>query len=303
MADQRINEFDERPLLLNREQSFIIGAMAFLEYLKSIVVDQNLSSVAHLRRFTKVANGQRIDLCPWTGFSTPLFIYLTETMIIVRRKRRATLPNRSKASPVSTAEADGDLSRAREIYEKALNHIAPPAMSVPDTQDPTTPVDHLFAVDTIMQLTILMELTLEFPQVAMEYYPNLQKAPDLKLEARRMALDFAISILSVVPRISQSSGCNNLIPIQLIGVGSALQSSAARSSQTADLQTWRNLVVRRMKWIHERHGVPTVLRMIQVLETVWLRADELDRTRTDSSGPTIHWMDIMIGDMPEELYG
>ncbi|PIA89063.1 hypothetical protein CB0940_06823 [Cercospora beticola] len=303
MADQRINEFDERPLLLNREQSFIIGAMGFMEYLKSIVVDQDFSSVAHLRRFTKVADGQPIYLCPWTGFSTPLFIYLTETMIIVRRKRRAVLLSRSKTSPASTAGADEDLSRAREIYEKALNHMAPPAISVPDTQDPTTPIDHLFAVDTIMQLTILLELTLAFPQIAMEYYPSLQKASDLTLEARRMALDFAISVLSVVPGIPQDSGCNNLIPIQLISVGSALQASAARSSQTADLQTWRNLVVRRMNWIHERHGVPTVLRMIQVLETVWLRADELDSTRTDSSGPTIHWMDIMIGDMPEELYG
>ncbi|PPJ60701.1 hypothetical protein CBER1_03439 [Cercospora berteroae] len=303
LADQRINEFDERPLLLNREQSFIIGAMAFMEYLKSIVVDENLSSVACLRRFTEVANGQPIYLCPWTGFSTPLFIYLTETMIIVRRKRRATLLNRAKTPPASTAEPDEGLSRAREIYGKALNHSAPPAMSVPDTQDPTTPIDHLFAMDTIMQLTILLELTLAFPQVAMEYYPNLQKAPDLKLEARRMSLDFAISVLSVVPRIPQHSGCNNLIPIQLISVGSALQASAARSSQSADLQTWRSLVVRRMDWIHQRHGVPTVLRMIQVLKTVWLRADESDRTRMDSSGSTIHWMDIMIGDMPEELYG
>ncbi|KAK6008138.1 hypothetical protein QM012_000041 [Aureobasidium pullulans] len=77
----------DKPPLLTRQQSFIVGAMAFLECLASIIIDQPIDVLQYLRPFTRIAEDQRIYPNPWTGVSTPLFIILAEVATLIRQKR------------------------------------------------------------------------------------------------------------------------------------------------------------------------------------------------------------------------
>jgi hypothetical protein len=301
--------------LLDREQSFIVGAMTYLECLTSIIVDQSAESLDYLHRFATLVPGQRVYPNPWTGISTPLFIYLAEAATIIRRQLRFL----SQAKQCSAPDAE-ITSSASKLYRSVLAYRPPLVTAVDDTQDANTPLTHLFAMDTIYRLVILLELTQFFPEIVARDSP--------KRGVLQLTLDLAIAILTIVSDLTETSGANVMLTIPLVSAGSALQTIessprdidhgydldsesfdtlcgqiTALKYRPAILQAWRNQVAGWVERLYSRVGLASVKRMSVLLEAVWQRADEANDPGKVATGSMIHWMNVMIEDGLETLLG
>lgn len=305
----------QESLLLDREQSFIVGAMAYLECLASIITDQPLASLKYLRRFAMLTQEQKVYPNPWTGISTPLFIYLAASAALIRHKRCR------RSEDEQYPETDSELaSQARELYGQVLAHRTPAESTVEDTQDENTPVTHLLLVDAIIRLVILLELTQVFPELI-----GLDRSPS---ELRKSSLNLAIAVLSLVAELPISSGVNIMLSIPLLSAGSALQAiesvpknngySCDLTSDSLDalcgqvtalkhrpavLQIWRSQVVQRFEQLYHRVKLAPVKRLLFILEAVWCRADEASTSDTFTAGTLIYWMDVMTEEGLESLFG
>lgn len=315
MVDEGIQDTPKESFEPDREQSFIIGAMAYLECLASIIVDQPVESLNYMVRFATLTQGRRVYPNPWTGISTPLFIYLAGTATLVRRKRRLV------SLGGQCSDVDLELTRsARELYGLVLAHHPPSAISVDDTQDANTPLAHLFVMDTVFRLVILLELTQDFPEVITHDQPLR--------EVRQASLDLAIAVLTMVSDLPESSGANIMLSVPLLIAGSALQTVepisrnihyrydlsstsfdalcgqiAALKHCPATLRMWRGQVTWRLEQLYHRVGLAPVKRVIAILEVVWHRADKASDSGTSSSGTLVHWMDVMTEERLETLFG
>ncbi|EMD68571.1 hypothetical protein COCSADRAFT_178369 [Bipolaris sorokiniana ND90Pr] len=315
LLDEGIHDTPKDPVVLDREQSFIIGAIVHQECLLSIVIDQPVESLQYLLHFATLAQEQRVHPHPFTGISTPLFIYLAESFALVRQKRNL----------MSQGERGSDYDvqisrRARELYMLVLAHRPPLVTSVDDTQDPNTPLSHLFAVDAMLRLVILLELIQSFPKVTLDDAPTRQ--------VRQTRLDLAIAILTIVSDLPEPSGANIIISIPLLSAGSALQSTestprnihqgydlssnsldalrsqiAALMHRPATLQMWRDQVSWRVERLRSRVNVAPVKRISAILEAVWHQADKAANSGTCTSRNMVHWMDVMIEGRLETLFG
>lgn len=315
MSDEGVHDTSKKPVALDREQSFIIGAMVHQECLLSIIIDQPVESLQYLLRFATLVQEQRVYPHPFTGISTPLFVYLAESLALVRQKRN--LMSREERG----SNFDLQLSkRVRELYMLVLAHQPPLVTSVDDTQDLNTPLPHLFAVDAMLRLVILLELIQSFPEVIIGDAPTRQ--------VRQTSLDLAIAILTIASDLPEPSGANNMTSIPLLSAGSALQSAestprnihqgydlsansldglrgqiAALMHRPATLQMWRDQVSWRVERLHSRVSVAPVKRISAILEAVWQQADKAANSDTCTSRNMVHWMDVMTEGRLETLFG
>lgn len=289
--------------------------MAYLECLVSVLVDQPVQSLSYLLRFLTLSPTSRVYPNSWTGVSTPLFICLAETATLLRLKRASSSRGRqcSGLDSITTQSA-------RELYERVLAYRSPVATLVDDTQDSSTPITHLLAVDTMLRLTILLELTQAFPGII---------ANDRSLrDARHSGLDLAIAVLTLVSDLPESSGANVMLSFPLLCAGSALQAIEAVPRNITDgynlnadrfdvlcyqvdalvrrpavLHGWRNQVLWRLERLYDRVDLAPVKHMIRILEAVWDRADSTDNSRISPPNKIIHWMDVMTEEALETLLG
>lgn len=289
--------------------------MVYLESLVAIIVDQPIDSLQHLLPFATLTQGQRVYPNPCTGISTPLYIYLANTAMLIRQ-RRHLISRREWRSDI-----DLEISRsARKLYALVLSHRPPSATLVDDTQDVNTPLTHLFAIDTMLRLVILLELVQVFPEVVSQGHPTR--------EVRQTSLDLAIAILTIVSDLPESSGANIMLSIPLLSAGSALQpiegvsmdihqgydlgsncldglcgQIATLMHRPATIQSWRDRVTWRVERLYHRVSVAPVKRISALLEAVWRQADEANRSDISISGNNVHWMDVMIEGGLETLFG
>lgn len=315
LVDEGIHEMPKETLLLDREQSFIVGAMAYLECLASIITNQPLESLRYLHRFAMMTQGQKVYPNPWTGISTPLFIYLAASATLIRHKRCRRLDSGQHQ------ETDlGLASHARELYGQVLAHRTPADSTVEDTQDDVTPVTHLVLVDAIFRLVILLELTQVFPELI-----KLDRSP---CELRKSSLNLATAVLGLIAELPTSSGVNIMLSIPLLSAGSALQAiegvpknknySCDLASESFDalcgrvtalmhrpavLQIWRSQVVQRYEQLYHRVKLAPVKRSLSIMEAVWCRADKASTSDTFIPGTLIYWMDVMTEEGLETLFG
>ncbi|KAF2993857.1 hypothetical protein E8E13_000611 [Curvularia kusanoi] len=302
-------DISQADIPLDSEQCFIIGAMVYFECLTSIIVDQPSHSLNYLFRFARPSQGQRFYPNPWTGISTPLFVYLAATAALLRRRRCWELHS-GKHSFMDT----DIIETARELLDSVLAHESPMMASVDDTQDASTPLGHLFAVDAIFRLVILLELIQAFPDLVADHHSN-------------RVLDLAIAILIIISDLPESSGVNVMLSIPLLSAGSALQASKSITGSVEQLydlnstsfcalfdqvatilhhpfalQTWRDQVTWRFERMYHRVGLAPVKRVRSLLDAVWFRADETNNIPTIHSDK-VHWMDVMAKEGLETLFG
>lgn len=132
-------------------------------------------------------------------------------------------------------------------------------------------------------------------------------------------------VLNLVSSIPESSGIRVLTTLPLIIAGSALQKPQGRASTHESagparlrveneilsvyrsdhmLSHWPSLVQMKLKSLHEQIGLGAIRRAIQILDAVWLRAD-LSVSATDSASKAsfIHWMDVMVEERLESVFG
>lgn len=310
---------------MSRYQSFLVGAMVYMECLASFIFDQPIDALDYLQRFGAFAQGQRIYPNPWTGVSTPLFVCLAETAILMRAKRKSDTSPSWRQQPMANAGSCQDLNRkAKSLYERTLNYCPPPITAMEETKDFNTPVNHLVSIDTAHRLVILMELIQKFPELAVEEERGHTEASGADDETDDTVFDCAIAILTVVCHLPESSGANVMLSIPLISAASALRTkkpkqrfdlaqgrrhalglSAFRSSISAVMQDqrmlsyWRGQVTSRLECTHRRVGVAPLRLADQLVKQVWHCAD----VAAMNDRPGVHWMDVMIERNLETLFG
>jgi hypothetical protein len=319
LKDEALCSHHDEPSVLDRQQSFLVGAMVYLECLASFIHDQTFDDLAYLRRFGTFADGQRVYPNPWTGVSTPLFLHLAETAIIMRFKRIIT------ASPpgVNTGRHSDIAKTAKLLYRRTSIYKQPATTNMEGTKDAKTPLAHLVNMDSIFRLVILMELIQTFPELAFEEDLEAGLTTQKVFEARGIVVDFAIAILSIVSRLPESSGANEMLSIPLIAAGSALQTPGTPADQgcgvghtnTArivistvmhdreSLQSWREQTQLRLQRTYDLIGLAPLQLANQLVKEVWRRADLIDNSGHRSAAHMVHWMDIMIEEKLETLFG
>ena len=202
----------------------MVGAMAFLECLASMIIDQPTNTLCYLRPFAKLAENQRIFPNPWTGVSTPLFIILAEVATLIRQKRNLSMPDSDARQTASISDLDESItSNATRFFRAALAHSSPPHAKMEETKDIRTPLDHLACIDCVFRLIILLELTQIFPDIALGDNVYIRDETDLQRESKRASLDLAIGVLRLISEVPKTSGTLTMLTIPLVSAGSALQ--------------------------------------------------------------------------------
>ncbi|KAG9854675.1 hypothetical protein KCU98_g1878, partial [Aureobasidium melanogenum] len=325
IVDEGLTVKGAQPSLLTREQSFIIGAMAFLECLASIIIDQPIDVLKYLRPFAKIAEDQRIYPNPWTGVSTPLFIILAEVATLIRQKRNLKAMSSAESQAESLSELDEKMNKhASQLFASALTHRTPSIAKMEETKDSKTPLDHLISMDCIFRLVILLELSQIFPDVVLCGDTRVLDKTESQREAEKVTLDFAIAALRLISELPKTSGTLLMLSIPLISAGSALQnlesyrcdynfdsgSLSGLRKDVSDLITrplpisaWRDQVELRIEQLERRVGLAPIRRMRELLKAVWREADGPDVSRGPLLRNHIHWMDVMIDEKLETLLG
>lgn len=310
---------------LTREQSFVIGAMTFLECLASIIIDQPVDTLKYLRSFTIVPETQRIYPNPWTGVSTPLFIILAEVATLIRQKRNLSALGSPESHAESLAEMDVNMTRsARDLFNAVLAHRTPPIARMEETKDANTPLQHLVAIDCIFRLITLLELSQSFPDVVLDETDHILTMPRSREETRKVGLDLGIAALKLIVELPKTSGSLIMLSIPLVSAGSVLQSTQSSGfdynldsvsfsglckdvtdliNRPMPLATWRDQVELRLDLLERRVGLAPVRRIRELLKTVWRQADALNTVGGDETRSSIHWMDVMIEESLETLLG
>ncbi|KAH0155574.1 hypothetical protein KCU67_g8650, partial [Aureobasidium melanogenum] len=321
IVDEGLTVEAAQPSLLTREQSFIVGAMAFLECLASIIIDQPIDVLKYLQPFARIAEDQRIYPNPWTGVSTPLFIILAEVATLIRQKRNLKAMSSAESQAESISELDEKMNKhASQLFASALTHRTPSIARIEETKDSKTPLDHLISMNCIFRLVILLELSQIFPDVVLRHDDKTQS----QREAEKVALDFAIAALRLISELPKTSGTLIMLSIPLISAGSALQNlesyrcdynfdsdsfSGLRKdvsdliSRPLPISAWRDQVELRIEQLERRVGLAPVRKMKELLKAVWRQADGPFVSPGTSSRNRIHWMDVMIDEKLETLLG
>jgi hypothetical protein len=294
--------------------------MVYLECLASFIHDQTFDALAYIRRFGHLAEGQVVYPNPWTGVSTPLFVHLAETAIIMRFKRFVS----ASESQVNTDRCKDLAKTARLLYRRTLVYVKPATTTLHDTKDDSTPIDHLMSMDKVYRLVILMELVQAFPELIREDDQENDRTTQKPLEAAQgIVVDFAIAILSIIACLPEKSGANIMLSIPLIAAGSALQTPRVPASQlhTLDasqaarevisavmhhrgmLQVWRDQVIARLRCMQDLVGLAPLRWVSHLIQEVWHRADQADPDGCCSNRDAVKWMDIMTEEKLETLFG
>ncbi|KAF2165008.1 hypothetical protein M409DRAFT_24909 [Zasmidium cellare ATCC 36951] len=320
-AEQNLITQDGTPTILNREQSFLVGSMAYWECLASILIDQSLQKLDYLKPFSELADGQPIYPNSWTGVSTPTFIFLAQVGVLLRQKRvLEKLVQIDRGCPLATGNNSGILADARQIHDQVLNYNLPSIDSMEETGDPNTPLSHLCDVAKVYRFVILLELYQAFPTLLES---NADPTP-AEPRARETIFDLATSALTILSNIPRTSGVFTVLSLAYISAGSAVQLAMAgskadttvpgrldldaelnevRHSKTA-VQWWRDNLRQQIIHSHKRLGIASLGRGAKLVQEVWNRSDlQAEMAIGPDSAPHVHWLDVMIELRLETLYG
>lgn len=325
-TEQGLIDSDGRATVLNREQSFIIGSMAYWECLASILIDQSLQKLDYLKPFTELAERQLIYPNSWTGVSTPIFIYLAQVGVLIRQKRvLEKLVQINRGCPLASEENSGILTDARVIHDQVLNYDLPAVEFMEETGDPNTPLSHLCDVAKVYRFVILLELYQAFPTL-LDSQTGPSDLAAIQLRANEMVFDLATSALTILSNIPRTSGVFTVLSLAYISAGSAIQLALAeskdepqnsspgrlnldaelsgvRQSKTA-VQRWRENVRQQIIHSHKRLGIASLGRGAKLVQEVWNRSDlQAEMALGGDAASYIHWLDVMIELRLETLYG
>lgn len=301
---------------LDREQSFIVGAMAYWESLASFIVDQSLDSLDYLSPFCSFNPSGIVYPNPGTGICTPLFIYLARVGTLLRQKRLLDRLNTVRRPRNDVRYDSGLHDDANHLHSLILEFRTPSLEIIAPTGDVNTPVSHLCDMARIYRLVNILELYQAFPLLARERH-NISE--DLGVLSS-MIFDIATSILGIIRDLPRNSGIFTVLGLALISAGSALQNPyhSPRGESSFNLQAelergrtgesalayWRNIFHEQILHTHKQCGISAILRADELIRCVWRRADSAQESdaRTELSSP-LHWMDIMTDQQMETLYG
>ncbi|KAJ5811782.1 hypothetical protein N7474_008083 [Penicillium riverlandense] len=317
---------------LTRSGSFLLGIMAYWEAMASFLTAESPNTLEYITAFCRQEHGNSaVYPNPWTGVSTTLFIYAAQAGALCRQNRAIHSLCASITSPTLQNEIHPkQINDAAELELKVLRYTSPTRNRIEDPGDSLTTIRHLECLAQIYRLTILLQLYITFPDLlrkkqdvtAPSLAMPLQPHKDTPME---VTIALAVSILNVISSVPESSGIKVLFTLPLLIAGSALQDvrklnheynstehpecpeiiDEIMSLHCGDLMLlhWRSLVRHKLKSLHDLIGLDPILRAIQILEAVWLRADLLMPADENKEASFIHWMDVMAEERLESVFG
>ncbi|KAJ5390038.1 uncharacterized protein N7496_001106 [Penicillium cataractarum] len=309
---------------LSHVKTFLNGTMAYWEAMASFVMDQPVQSISYLTPICDQTGAKKIQSNPWTGISTPVFVYLAQAGALGRQRsiiRKLSVSN--STTGVHEKLHEDLLAQACDVETALLGYKTPSIDRIEDTGDALTPVSHLQKMAQVYRLTALLEIYRVFPELLQK--PSSDEAnvfDSISFQSRTIAL--AIGILTIISTIPETSGVNALLCLPMITAGSALQPTEAdrpelshgstRGSLCSELMSifiqndaharWREFVRERMNIIHNYVGLGGVARALEVIEKTWFRADvQVFANEPDSVGEFVHWTDVMADERLETIFG
>lgn len=321
-TEEGLVDSNGNPRIIDREQNFIIGSMAYWECLASFLTDQSLDTLDYLAPFCLPAEGQMVYSHPWTGISTSTFIRLAQVGTLLRQKRvLSKLDQIKRGCPMATEANSGLLEDARFLHEQVLNYALPSYEDMEDTGDENCPLSHLCDVAKIYRFVTLLELYQAFPSLAQQQ----SATSNTPLPNRELVFDIATSALAIMSDLPRNSGVYTVLAIAYISTGSALQPALAPAPKQSDgslldelnsvrrtrsVSWWRENVRQQIVHTYKTLGIASVQRGAKLVQEVWSRSDlqaemevpGLDGRQREESQP-VHWIDVMIEQRLETLYG
>lgn len=310
------------PRIIDRDQNFIIGSMAYWECLASFLTDQSLDTLDYLAPFCLLAEGQMVFSHPWTGISTPTFIRLAQVGTLLRQKRvLSKLDQIKRGCPMATEANSGLLEDAKFLHEQVLDYKLPSYEDMEDTGDENCPLSHLCDVAKIYRFVTLLELYQAFPSLAQQQ----SAIANTSLPSRELVFDIATSALAIMSDLPRNSGVYTVLAIAYISTGSALQPALAPAPKQSDgslldelnsvrrtrsVSWWRENVRQQIVHTYKTLGIASVQRGAKLVQEVWSRSDlqaemevpGVEGRQRDECKP-VHWIDVMIEQRLETLYG
>lgn len=312
-------------VILDREQSFIVGSMAYWEALASFLTDQPLDVLDYLEPCCSTPMEQNIYPNSWTGVSSPIFIRLAQVGILMRQKR--VLQKVAFIKRGHAAEDPSILEDARTLHTKIMDCHLPPKEAMEETGDPNTPLSHLCDVAKVYRFIALLELYQAFPALLIELGTGStsQRRASFGWGREGLVFDLATSALNILSELPKTSNVFTVLAIAYISAGSAIQpplvgrkpgssDASADNGLTAELDSvrqskavvrwWRDHVREQIIHIHKQLGFASIQRGAKLVQEVWNRSDiQSDMSANEQMPTAIHWMDVMIDQRLETLYG
>lgn len=336
---QRV-EMTQMDIFSRRNKSFLVGIMAYWEALASFLSDQEPDMLSYLSEFCHHGSDEIIYPNPWTGISTPIFIYLGQVGALSRQHRlihnlSIYLPSDAIAHEVYSKQFE----EAAKLESNILQYHPPERDHIEDHCDELTPLRHLRSLSHIYRFAALLQLYMTFPDLLAKDIPvvaNSTSPRSIKVEPENGSsiVALAASILNIIASIPETARVNALLTLPLLIAGSALQTcrhygatgQTSHSKGRIDSQHsikeemlslhserpmilyWRSFAQQRMKSLHEYVGLEPIIFAIKILEAVWMKADLVasDQSSAEDSIPAfkmVHWMDVMVEERLESIFG
>ncbi|KAE8423586.1 hypothetical protein BDV36DRAFT_306099 [Aspergillus pseudocaelatus] len=314
--------------------SFLVGIMAYWEAMVSIITPQSPCSLDYLMPFCEQGSHDTLIYPnPWTGASTTIFIYAAQVNTLCRQNRLTKYLSTSiHSTDVRESIFHEQSTKASELEAKVLQYSPPISSRIGDADDRFTPVSHFQCLAQIYRFSVLVQLYLTFPNLLEKSnttmstlntessYGTIQRSPN------ETVVGLAVNILNLISSVPESSGIKVLLTVPLIIAGSALQKVQGHNKDigirghatTFSIEKeilslhcsdsmilhWRSLVRHKLKVLHECIGLDPILRALQILEAVWLRSDLSVSNKTNASTQVlIHWLDVMVEERLESIFG
>lgn len=307
------------------------GIIVYWEAMASFLINQPLDATAYLNAFCDQPASTKLHPNPWTGICTPLFVYLARAGTLARQrllfKQLSIVTSRGDAGNQLKADV---LQWARDTERALLSYQVPSQDMVEDAADPLTPLADLQAVARIYRLTGLLELYRNFPELldsSSESSRGISEMEIHRLSSSEKIFAMAVSTLTLISGISQTSGVNCLLSIPLIVAGSTLQSTynapRRQTSSNSSWDTlsaeiisisshdsvqlhWRDFVRTRLDAVRGYVGLASVSRAREILDKVWARSDiqwAVGVPHTGEPEEFVQWAEVMVEEKLETVLG
>ena len=316
-----------------RSVRFMVGIMAYWEAMASFLTMDSARCLDYLTPFCgQEHRDATVYPNPWTGVSTTLFIYAAQAGALCRQNRMAN------SVSVGTLSSDArksifleQLRSASKLEERTLQYAPPELNKIEDPNDASTPISHFQVLAQIYRFAVLLQLYLTFPELLQQTHAppsdlgmNSSFSNPLPPDAsKKTTIGLAVSLLNLISSVPESSGIKVLLTLPLIIAGSALQNTSnnkvnpyhqtktariqdeIQSLQSSDnmISHWRSYIRHKLKVLHEYVGLDPILRASQILEAVWLRADLAIPDGSARTEGFIHWLDVMVEERLESVFG
>lgn len=295
---------------MTRTQTFVVSSMVYWEAMSSALFDQQYEGLSHLTMFCDPHPPALIQPCPWTGVATPIFVFLAQTLTLVRNNQALKSLWVFESGEIHRRALYGELlAKANSLEREILRYRLPSLALIEDIGDPCTTPDHLLAISSCYRMAALLELYTAFPEITRTGgRPDGAIDLDRDNEKTHLIMGLAFSILEILEKIPDDSGTISIQLLSLLIAGSVL---GPVSPMGEDEELKRSELLRLRTFVRQRiHKMYAAVRLgpignaMVILEEVWARMDMLPAIQNANSAiSSFHWINIMSEKKLETMFG